>query len=171
MMLQRAIRVSVLSTLFALLALPAVLAQSTGEGVALQRGYRTGYSDGYMAGYRDTIDSKNRSYVTHAEYIRADRAYNADYGRITDYRDGYQQGFEPATTRVSNAAASIKIFPLTKGYAAPSLYLTRGMSRSRRSRTTLRKPPAPPNPSSCRITRRPRRPTATPRQLPTVTPP
>lgn len=58
------------------------------------RGYRTGYSDGYMAGYRDTIDSKTKSYVAHGEYIKADRAYNNDYGTITEYKDGYQQGFE-----------------------------------------------------------------------------
>ena len=66
----------------------------TQESIAIQRGYRTGYSDGYMAGYRDTIDSKTKSYRTHAEYAKADRAFNADYGSIADYRDGYQQGFE-----------------------------------------------------------------------------
>ena len=94
MMLRQGIRLSVLSTIFALLALPAVFAQTTQESVALQRGYRTGYSDGYMAGYRDTIDSKTKSYVSHTEYIKADRAYNNDYGTITEYKDGYQQGFE-----------------------------------------------------------------------------
>src|SRR6476661_3323172 len=94
MMLRQGIRLSVLSTIFALLALPAVFAQTTQESVALQRGYRTGYSDGYMAGYRDTIDSKTKSYVSHGEYIKADRAYNNDYGTITEYKDGYQQGFE-----------------------------------------------------------------------------
>lgn len=62
--------------------------------VALQRGYRTGYSDGYMAGYRDTIDSLARDYARHAEYKKADRAFNRDYGTLDDYRDGYQQGFE-----------------------------------------------------------------------------
>ena len=94
MMLRQGIRLSVLSTLFVLLALPAVFAQASQESVALQRGYRTGYSDGYMAGYRDTIDSKTKSYTTHPEYAKADRAYNTDYGTIADYRDGYQQGFE-----------------------------------------------------------------------------
>ena len=61
---------------------------------ALQRGFRTGYSDGYMAGYRDTIDSMSRSYNRHGEYAKADRAYNKDYGSREDFRDGYQQGFE-----------------------------------------------------------------------------
>ncbi len=62
--------------------------------IALQRGYRTGYSDGYMAGYRDVIDNTAKSYTRHSEYTKADRAYNKDYGVVEDYRDGYQQGFE-----------------------------------------------------------------------------
>jgi hypothetical protein len=70
------------------------MSQTTQESVALQRGYRTGYSDGYMAGYRDTIDSASKSYVRHTEYTKADRAYNRDYGTVEEYRDGYQQGFE-----------------------------------------------------------------------------
>ena len=69
-------------------------AQSKDLNIALQRGYRTGYSDGYMAGYRDTIDSLAKSYSRHADYTKADRAFNRDYGTIEDYRDGYQQGFE-----------------------------------------------------------------------------
>ena len=73
---------------------PAVTAQSQTTGVAIQRGYRTGYSDGYMSGYRDTIDSLSKSYERHAEYTKADRAYNKEYGAMDDYRDGYQQGFE-----------------------------------------------------------------------------
>jgi type IV secretion system protein VirB10 len=62
--------------------------------IAVQRGYRTGYSDGYMAGYRDTIDAAAKRYDKHAEYARADRAFNKDYGSLENYRDGYQQGFE-----------------------------------------------------------------------------
>jgi hypothetical protein len=68
--------------------------QTEGADFALQRGYRTGYSDGYMAGYRDTIDAAARNYTRHDEYSRADRAYSRDYGSIEDYRDGYKQGFE-----------------------------------------------------------------------------
>lgn len=62
--------------------------------IALQRGFRTGYSDGYMAGYRDSIDNSAKSYARHPEYAKADRAFSQDYGSLTDYRDGYQQGFE-----------------------------------------------------------------------------
>jgi hypothetical protein len=69
---------------------PAV-SQSVG---ALERGYRTGYSDGYQAGYRDTADGAGREYRSKDEYQRADRAYATTYGALEDYRDGYQQGFE-----------------------------------------------------------------------------
>jgi len=61
---------------------------------ALERGYRTGYSDGYQAGYRDTAEGAARDYRNKDEYQRADRAYAASYGALEDYRDGYQQGFE-----------------------------------------------------------------------------
>ena len=71
-----------------------VLAQTQDSPVALQHGFRTGYSDGFMAGYKDTIDSLAKDYSRHAEYSKADRAYNKDYGTVEDYRDGYQQGFE-----------------------------------------------------------------------------
>ncbi len=77
---------------FIALPMPAH-AQDTGK-VAIQRGYRTGYSDGYMAGYRDIIDGSDKNYTRHPEYAKADRAYNKDYGTIEDYKDGYQQGFE-----------------------------------------------------------------------------
>lgn len=73
---------------------PTVSAQAQDSMFALQRGYRTGYSDGYMAGYRDTIDSVSRNYTRHAEYAKADRAFNKDYGSLDDYKDGYKQGFE-----------------------------------------------------------------------------
>lgn len=62
--------------------------------VALQRGYRTGYSDGYMAGYRDSLDNAARDFAVHGDYDKAARAYNKEYGAIDDYRDGYRQGFE-----------------------------------------------------------------------------
>lgn len=88
----------VLSTILTVLAFSAgytATAQTGDPAVfALQRGYRTGYSDGYMAGYRDTIDAAAKDFARHAEYTKADRAYNKDYGSIEDYRDGYQQGFE-----------------------------------------------------------------------------
>src|SRR5215212_2566073 len=77
---------------FALAALPVMAAaQSVG---ALERGYRTGYSDGYQAGYRDNAANAGRDYRDEDEYRRADRAYASSYGALEDYRDGYQQGFE-----------------------------------------------------------------------------
>jgi len=79
------------------LAVGLVSSQVTSD-VALQRGYRTGYSDGYMAGYRDAIDNKSREFSNHDDYLKADRAYNRDYGSIDDYRDGYRQGFEAGYT-------------------------------------------------------------------------
>ncbi len=83
---------SLVSFSFLSLATQNVSAQET--NIALQRGFRTGYSDGYMSGYRDIIDNSAKSYDKHSEYTRADRAYNKDYGVLEDYRDGYQQGFE-----------------------------------------------------------------------------
>lgn len=62
--------------------------------IALQRGYRTGYSDGYLAGYRDVIDNSTKSYDRHSDYSKADRAFSKEYGSLEDYRDGYKQGFE-----------------------------------------------------------------------------
>ncbi|MBK7934983.1 MAG: hypothetical protein WBO68_07680 [Pyrinomonadaceae bacterium] len=99
MRLSRNLFVVILSLSLSNLALPMLLAsnasaQTANLNIALQRGYRTGYSDGYMAGYRDTIDSLAKSFSRHAEYTKADRAYNKDYGTIDEYRDGYQQGFE-----------------------------------------------------------------------------
>lgn len=82
------------SILFPVVLVRTVSAQTQDLHIALQRGYRTGYSDGYMAGYRDTIDGLDRSFARHEEYSRANRAFNNDYGAIEDYRDGYQQGFE-----------------------------------------------------------------------------
>lgn len=99
MRLSRNLLVVVLSLSLSNVVLPMLLAtnasaQTQDLNIALQRGYRTGYSDGYMSGYRDTIDSLARNLSRHAEYTKADRAYNKDYGTIEDYRDGYQQGFE-----------------------------------------------------------------------------
>ncbi|HEX6042876.1 MAG TPA: hypothetical protein VFZ22_00200 [Pyrinomonadaceae bacterium] len=65
-----------------------------GGSTALERGYRTGYSDGYTAGFRDLSDHAARDYQNKQDYQRADRSYNEVWGPIEDYRDGYQQGFE-----------------------------------------------------------------------------
>jgi len=65
-----------------------------GQSTALERGYRTGYSDGYSAGSRDVADHAARNYQSKDEYQRGDRSYNQAWGTAEDYRDGYQQGFE-----------------------------------------------------------------------------
>ena len=87
-----ALSFSLISLSFLATPIHTVVAQE--NSAALQRGYRTGYSDGYMAGYRDVIDKASKDFATHQEYLEANRAYNKDYGTIDDYRDGYQQGFE-----------------------------------------------------------------------------
>lgn len=61
---------------------------------ALERGWRTGYSDGYQAGYGDSVEQAPRDFKSKDDYQRADRAYVAAYGPVEDYKDGYQQGFE-----------------------------------------------------------------------------
>lgn len=65
-----------------------------GQSTALERGYRTGYSDGYSAGSRDIADHAARDYQNKDEYQHADRNYNEVWGPVEDYRNGYQQGFE-----------------------------------------------------------------------------
>ena len=65
-----------------------------GQSTALERGYRTGYSDGYSAGSRDVSDHAARDYQSKDEFRRGDRSYNEAWGTAEDYRDGYQQGFE-----------------------------------------------------------------------------
>ncbi len=80
-------------SLAAFAAAPAARAQSQQYG-ALERGYRTGYSDGYQAGWTDQLKGARADYRGKAEYASADRAYIAAYGSLEDYRDGFQQGFE-----------------------------------------------------------------------------
>jgi hypothetical protein len=69
---------------------PAAVQQTS----ALERGYRTGYSDGYQAGWRDQVEHAARDFRSKSEYQHADRVYNPAFGSLEDYRDGYQQGFE-----------------------------------------------------------------------------
>lgn len=91
-------RIFAASLVFTLCALPtfalAVLPSVQQTTPALERGYRTGYSDGFQAGYRDAVDNAARDYRSKEDYQRGDRAYAPAYGKIEDYRDGYQQGFE-----------------------------------------------------------------------------
>ncbi len=92
------LRLPFLSMILISLLIPSTLAQTAAgqpsEVGALQRGYRAGYSDGYMGGYRDSIDGQMQNLSRHAEYVKAERAYNREYGSIEEYRDGYKQGFE-----------------------------------------------------------------------------
>ncbi len=87
-----ALGLSLVFVSFLTLTIQSVSAQDS--KIALQRGFRTGYSDGYMSGYRDKIENATKSYARHNEYKTADRAFNSDYGAVVDYKDGYQQGFE-----------------------------------------------------------------------------
>lgn len=64
------------------------------QSTALERGYRTGYSDGYSAGTGDVGNNAPREYRNKEEYQRGDRSFNEVWGPVEDYRDGYQQGFE-----------------------------------------------------------------------------
>ena len=68
--------------------------QTKNQATAIMRGYRTGYSDGYQAGVNDLANNAGRDFSNKTEYERGDRAYNSNYGRLEEYRDGYQQGFE-----------------------------------------------------------------------------
>jgi hypothetical protein len=85
----RTLAVSVLMT--SMVTINLMAQESIG---ALERGYRTGYSDGYMAGYGDDADRTSRDIRDDEDYRKADRAYAATYGRLEDYQDGYRQGFE-----------------------------------------------------------------------------
>lgn len=88
-----AFRLALVFTSLALVAsaAPPTFAQRYG---ALERGYRTGYSDGYQAGWGDQLKRARPDYRGKEDYRRADRAYIAAYGEREDYRDGYQQGYE-----------------------------------------------------------------------------
>jgi hypothetical protein len=64
------------------------------QSTALERGYRTGYSDGFSAGSQDVAEHAARDYRSKVDYQHGDRNYNQAWGTAADYRDGYQQGFE-----------------------------------------------------------------------------
>jgi len=64
------------------------------QNSALERGYRTGYSDGYQAGYRDSVEGARRDARGKEDYRNANRVYVPAYGSLENYRDGYRQGFD-----------------------------------------------------------------------------
>lgn len=76
------------------LASPGAVLTAQDSTSALERGWRTGYSDGYQAGYGDSVENAARDFKGREDYQRGDRAYVTTYGPLEDYRDGYQQGFE-----------------------------------------------------------------------------
>lgn len=80
-----------LTGLLSFVSTTSVAAQGS---TALERGYRTGYSDGYTAGFKDVTDHAARDYQNKEDYKRADRSYNEVWGPVEHYRDGYRQGFE-----------------------------------------------------------------------------
>jgi hypothetical protein len=80
--------------LLALFLIGVTSAGAQNQSTALERGYRTGYSDGYTAGFGDSADKSPRDYKNKQDYQQADRSFNEVWGPIEDYRDGYQQGFE-----------------------------------------------------------------------------
>ena len=90
--------IALMMTTSARLATPvsqaSALQGQTGQASALERGYRTGYSDGFSAGSQDLADHFGRDYSNKDDYQKGDRAYNEAWGAIEDYRDGYQQGYE-----------------------------------------------------------------------------
>jgi hypothetical protein len=92
--LAAAIALTLTFTALAALAAPAAHAAQDSPYGALERGYRTGYSDGYQSGWSDQSRGASADYRSKDDYRRADRAYVATYGAVEDYRDGYQQGFE-----------------------------------------------------------------------------
>ena len=66
---------------------PSASSQAQQYG-ALERGYRTGYSDGYQSGWTDQVKGARADYRGKSDYRSADRAYIAAYGHLEDYRDG-----------------------------------------------------------------------------------
>ena len=67
---------------------------SQDNSLALNRGYRAGYTDGYMAGYTDISEGLSRDVRRHSEYSSANRTYTPDFGKLEDFQSGYRQGFE-----------------------------------------------------------------------------
>ncbi|MDT7603245.1 MAG: hypothetical protein QOF61_1242, partial [Acidobacteriota bacterium] len=100
---------------------PATAAQQ--QFGALERGYRTGYSDGYQSGYSDSVNNRARDFRGKEDYQRADRVYVPAYGSLEDYRDGYQQGFESGYATGFDRQGFDSTVPTTlrrRGASAPS---------------------------------------------------
>ncbi len=83
-----------IASLVIMISLMAIEVRAQDSLPALERGFRTGYSDGYMAGYRDDANHSPREFGDEEDYNKADRAYDTSYGPLEDYQNGYKQGFE-----------------------------------------------------------------------------
>ena len=94
----RRISTAALALALSLAALSAAFVQapraSAQQYGAIERGYRTGYSDGYQSGWGDQLNGARADHQAKADYRSADRAYIPAYGALEEYRDGYQQGYE-----------------------------------------------------------------------------
>jgi hypothetical protein len=120
---------------------------------ALERGYRTGYSDGYQAGYRDGSEQAPRDFRSKEDFVRANRAYSPSYGALEDYRDGYQQGFEVGYLAGYDRRPFDSTIPdnLSKRGTVADTTAPRGSSSAPASDTTS---DAPPSDSAGASTRR-----------------
>ncbi|MBI3421848.1 MAG: hypothetical protein HY011_02825 [Acidobacteria bacterium] len=59
-----------------------------------EHGYRAGYEDGYVKGKSDFNDASPRNAQSSEAYRRADRGYAERMGRLAEFQDAYQIGFE-----------------------------------------------------------------------------
>jgi hypothetical protein len=97
MKMRRQLFAAALVVAVSLAMVPTLLGVANAQGQqygAIERGYRTGYSDGFQSGWSDQLKRASSDYRSKQDYQRADRAYISAYGSLEDYRDGYQQGFE-----------------------------------------------------------------------------
>lgn len=90
------LKLSLLTTtlLVASLAMISMPVGAQDSSLALNRGYRAGYTDGYMAGYTDISEGLSRDFRRHSEYSSANRTYTQEFGKLEDFQNGYRQGFE-----------------------------------------------------------------------------
>ena len=105
---------SLLIVLFALAVTSSALLIGThaqGQSTALERGFRTGYSDGYSAGSRDIADQVARNYQNKDDYQHGDRGYNEAWGtaelqlsfETIHLRDGRTTEFNADVVELVNA--------------------------------------------------------------------
>ena len=127
-------------------AVPTASAQQQQYG-ALERGWRTGYSDGYQVGWGDSAARRASDYGSKEDYRRADRAYAPSFGSLDDYRDGYRQGFESGYGDGYAGRSFSSDLPQggVKRRGAPTLETSAGneTQRSGRTETTAARTSAP----------------------------